>query len=286
MPHPRRLGIWFAVAIAVAAAAFAGYAWWRNQPRGPAPRVAAQVQSPDLRASAAGAASAPAAAAPAALPPGLPAPVVPAAAASLAEPGLRELLVELLGTQAVLNFMQTHDFAHRFAVTVDNLGREHAAPLLWPVSPTPGRFTVAAASDGQAIGADNAARYRPFVELAQGFDIGRTVAFYVRLRPEFQQAYENLGYPKRSFDARLLEVIDLLLATPRVAPPVKVKLTEVKGPIPSTWPWVRYEFADPDLEALPAGQKMLVRMGEDNAARLKVRLQALRAELIRQGVRG
>ncbi len=282
MPHPRRLGIWLTATIAVVAA-IASYAWWRNQPSGPAPRVTAQVQSPDSQRSAA---SVPVIAAPATLPLATPATVMAAPAAPLTEPGLREQLVELLGTQAVLSFMQTRDFAHRFAVTVDNLGREHAAPLLWPVSPTPGRFAVVAGTDGPAIGADNAVRYRPFVELAQSADIARTVALYMRLRPEVQQAYENLGYPKRSFHARLLEVMDLLLATPSVPPPVKVQLIEVKGPIPSTRPWVRYEFADPNLEAMPAGQKMLVRMGEDNAARLKARLQALRAELIRQGVRG
>jgi len=56
-----------------------------------------------------------------------------------------------------------------------------------------------------------------------------------------------------------------------------VKLTEVKGDVPSTRPWVRYEFADPQLQSLSSGQKIMVRVGLENERRLKVRLKALRA---------
>ena len=49
--------------------------------------------------------------------------------------------------------------------------------------------------------------------------------------------------------------------------------------MPSTRPWVRYEFADPQLQALSSGQKALVRMGPDNARRLKAVLADLRHRL-------
>jgi hypothetical protein len=38
-----------------------------------------------------------------------------------------------------------------------------------------------------------------------------------------------------------------------------------------------YTFADPALEARPAGQKLLIRMGPDNAAAIKTKLMELRA---------
>ena len=38
-----------------------------------------------------------------------------------------------------------------------------------------------------------------------------------------------------------------------------------------------YTFADPKLEALPAGEKLLLRMGPDNAAVVKGKLKELRA---------
>jgi hypothetical protein len=41
-------------------------------------------------------------------------------------------------------------------------------------------------------------------------------------------------------------------------------------------PKVVWEYADPRLEALPAGQKVLLRMGPENADRVKARLAAIR----------
>jgi hypothetical protein len=40
---------------------------------------------------------------------------------------------------------------------------------------------------------------------------------------------------------------------------------------------VLYTYADPKLEALPAGEKLLLRMGPDNTAVIKAKLKELRA---------
>jgi hypothetical protein len=37
-----------------------------------------------------------------------------------------------------------------------------------------------------------------------------------------------------------------------------------------------YEYADPDLEALSSGQKLLLRMGPENAARVQQTLARIR----------
>jgi hypothetical protein len=100
-----------------------------------------------------------------------------------------------------------------------------------------------------------------------------------------QGAYQELGFPNGYFNDRLVAVIDLLLAAPQTEYPIRVQLMEVKGPIASLRPWVRYEFADPALESLSAGQKMLVRMGPVNQRRLKAKLAELRDELARRTVR-
>jgi hypothetical protein len=55
-----------------------------------------------------------------------------------------------------------------------------------------------------------------------------------------------------------------------------VSLVDVKGPIASEHPWLRYEFTDPNLQALSAGQKILIRTGPANHRRLKARLLVLR----------
>jgi hypothetical protein len=189
-------------------------------------------------------------------------------------------LVEWLGRPAVLTHLQLDGFVQRVVATVDNLPRGHAAPRLWPVNPAPGRFTTepAAGPSGVIAGA-NAARYAPFVDWVTAVDSGRAVAMYLRLYPQLQEAYEELGYPGRHFNDRVVEVIDHLLATPEPADPPAVVLTEVKGPVVPARPWVLYEFADPDLRALSAGQKMLLRVGADHRQRLKARLADFRAHL-------
>ena len=50
----------------------------------------------------------------------------------------------------------------------------------------------------------------------------------------------------------------------------------------STQPKVLYEYADPALESLSAGQKALVRMGPDNEAKVKAKLRELRRMIAAQ----
>jgi len=186
-------------------------------------------------------------------------------------------LGDLLGARDMAAFLQMDGLVRRVVATVDNLGREHTPARLWPVNPTPERFAVVGSGPVQTIGLDNAARYGALVRWIESVDMERAVALYARLYPLFQQAYEELGYPGRYFNDRLVAVIDHLLQAPEPASPVAVKLTEVKGDVPSTRPWVRYEFADPQLQSLSSGQKIMVRVGLENERRLKARLKALRA---------
>jgi hypothetical protein len=204
----------------------------------------------------------------------------PTAQPPLADTELAAALADLIGRKAVLSFLQTDEFPRRFVATVDNLGRSHAPAALWPVTPTAGRCTVDDSADGPVIGADNSARYTPFVLLAETVDIGRAVDLYVRMYPLLQKAYEQLGFPRRHFNDRLFEVIDQLLATPEAAYPMQLKLLEVKGSVPSLRPWVRYQYADRSLESLSAGQKILLRVGPVNQRRLKAKLAEIRQELV------
>lgn len=249
------------VAAAVAALAFLWQTGWLERPgkQAPAPVAAVPAQPPASQ-------------------PALP-PLEPAAPASpLAAANVAGALTELFGRTALV---VTDDFPRRFVATVDNLGRAHAPPLMWPVAPTAGRFIVQEADGSTVIAADNGARYTPFVLLAEGVDAAAAVKLYERMYPLLQGAYRDLGFPGKSFHRRMVEVVDLLLATPQPSYPPRVQLVEVKGTVPSERPWVRYEYADPALEVLPAGQKVLLRVGPENQKRLKAKLAQLRAELLR-----
>ena len=189
-------------------------------------------------------------------------------------------MAQLLGRSPLLGWLQLDDFARRVVATVDNLPSKHVAPLIWPVAPTPGQLMVDP-SEGRSVLADaNAQRYEPLVRALSAVDTGLALTIYRSAYPLFQTAYEDLGYPGRYFNDRLVQVIDHLLATPEPTGPLAVVLPPINAAVESNSPqrpWVRYEFADPRLENLSAGQKTLLRMGTANRTALKAKLREWRA---------
>jgi hypothetical protein len=137
--------------------------------------------------------------------------------------------------------------------------------------PAPGKFAVAGPEEAPMLDPANYARYQPLVQLISSTDAKSLIAAYTRYYPWFQEAYESLGHPPQYFNDRAIEVIDHLLATP-----------ELEGPIALAQPNVLYQFADPKLESMSAGQKVLVRMGPENARVMKDKLREVRRELIAQ----
>jgi hypothetical protein len=252
--------------IAVAAAAIAGgWLWW--QQRAPATAPVAAAPPPVVAASTA--ASAPAAHYP-----------VPAASGPAEAADLPAALQILFGEPAVTRLFQTDDFAHRFVATVDNLGRGAAPASVWPLRPVQGRFEASTTPAGaQVIAPGNAARYAAYVVLLEHVDLDRAVASYVHFYPELQRAYQELGFPHAYFNDRFVAVLDRLLATPEPGAAVKVHLPDLATGVKTSRPWLLYEFDDPALQSLDAGQRTLVRMGVDNERRVKLRLAELRRRL-------
>lgn len=287
--HHRKQGLgtagrWALVAVVLLGAGYAGWYYWGRAPATPETPPAA-VPAP---AAPAPAVTEPAPAAPAAEPAAAEShPLEPAADAQGRPPlaggdgdGLAQAVTDWLGRERTLRFVATDALARRIAATVDNLARSQAASRLWPLHPVGGRMVVAQTDDGRMeIAPANAARYEAVVRFVVGLDVEQGGALYRRVYPVLQQAYEELGYPGQRFNDRLVAVIDHLLQTPEPAEPLALKLVQVQGQLPSQQPWLRYEFADADLQSLSAGQKILLRMGVEHTQRIKAQLRALRAQI-------
>lgn len=252
-------------ALVVVAGGIAFYAWRARAPEpatpaAPPPMAAAPTEAPPVAPP----------------PPAIQHPLPPPEAAAPPLPPLadsdtlaRDTLAGLFGRDAFARYFVPEALVRNFVATVDNLPRKTAAVRLWPVRPVPGAFATTH-TGSLTIAADNALRYRPYVVAMEAAEAKRLVAAYVRLYPLFQKAYEELGYPNAYFNDRLIQAIDDLLATPDVTDPALVQ------------PKVLYQFADPALEERSAGQKILLRMGSANAARVKDKLRAIRKEVIAQ----
>jgi len=210
---------------------------------------------------------------PAPPPPALPPPPVaveiPLPPLDESDATLREAFTDLLGGSGpVEQFLLPDEIVRHLVATIDNLPRPKVALQIRPTTPVAGEFQAAGGEDDLTLDPANFARYRPLVALLGSVDAPALVALYRRLWPLFQQAYDELGNPPQHLDARLIEVIDHLLDTPRV-----------DGPIRLVRPSVFYQFADPTLEARSAGQKTLIRIGPENADIVKAKLRELRAAL-------
>jgi len=187
---------------------------------------------------------------------------------------VHDSLTGMIGAKPVEQFLVPENIVRHIVVTVDNLPRKKIAVDLRPIKPTPGQTVVTNQGDATTLGAANSERYAPFVRLVETTDPKTLATVYFHLYPLFQQAYEDLGYPGRFFNDRLVEVIDHLLAAP-----------EPRGPIQLVQPRVFYQFADSKLEDLSAGQKLLIRMGSANERSLKAKLREFRAELVQSSSR-
>lgn len=244
--------------------AAAGAAWWyfvyRQAPVAPAeePTSVAQAPAPEPPQP-----PEPAIRHPIGPEPAEPGSVLPALDAS--DTSIAQALAEVFGTRLFREYFDAHNLIRRIVVTVDNLPRPKLPRLMLPLKPVGGRFLVDGTASEPTIASANAARYAPYVRLAEAVDSAKLVAVYRRLYPLFQKAYVEIGYPDAYFNDRLVEVIDHLLAAPETAePPLLVR------------PKIFYEFADPELEARSAGHKLLLRMGSDNAQRIKAKLREVR----------
>ena len=174
----------------------------------------------------------------------------------------------LIGSRTLERLFHLDTIVRRVVVTIDNLPARRLPQRYSLARSVPGRFRAIEDGDVAYLGDENFARYEPYVKLAQAVDTKDLVAAYMHFYPLFQEEYENLGFRNAYFNDRVVAVIDDLLAAP-----------EIKGRVRLVRPRVMYEFADPELEALSAGQKILLRMGPENAAVIKDKLRELREAL-------
>lgn len=179
-----------------------------------------------------------------------------------------DALAGLVGNKSLMKLFHTEKIIHNVVATIDNLPRSRAPMSVMPVEAAAGKFITAGTEDELSISPDNAARYSAYVKISDAINARKLVEVYVRLYPLFQQAYEELGYPKKYFNDRLIQALDNLLDTPVIKEPIKL-----------VQPSVFYQFADPDLEERSIGQRILMRIGSRNEEKIKVKLREIKREL-------
>ena len=181
---------------------------------------------------------------------------------------IREQVGSAATDDAIERILSTDQLVRRFTVVLENLATGGIArePLAF-LAP---REKLAVIRDGEQIRLDPKShdRFDPLVNMVTAVPPDRAVQLLRTIEPLMDDAYAELGLQDVAVEDRLRAAIDLLLETP-----------EVEGPIELQQPAVVYEFADPRLEQLRPAQKLLLRMGPDNADRVRARLREIRALL-------
>lgn len=165
-------------------------------------------------------------------------------------------------------YFNLQEQARRLVITVDNLPREHVPSQLRITRGVPELLRVQ--KDGETITLDpsNYERYDRIISYVEKMDARKIGRLYAKFYPLLQRTYEETGFPEERFHDRVLAALDDMMDAPRPT-----------GPIRLVQPKVLYRFEDDHLESLSAGQKIMIRVGPVNAARLRKVLARVRAAI-------
>ena len=243
--------LWIAIAavVVVVAGFFVASRWFRPSAALPPPPVGAAVQATPE---------------PTATPPPRDESIGPLPPLDESDAFVRDLVSRLSDRPDLVAFLVPEQLVRRFVATVANLAEGVSpGPHLVHLRPAEG-FTARKVEGRWLIDPRSYQRYDLATSVFLSLDTEKMARLYAALRPLFDAAYLELGYPGRTFDQTLAEAIDRLLAVqPPLSPPELVSQATV------------FVYADPELEELPAAEKHLLRLGPDNARRVQGKLRDL-----------
>lgn len=165
-------------------------------------------------------------------------------------------------------YFNLQEQARRLVITVDNLPREHVPSQLRVTRGVPELLRVKKEGETITLDPSNYERYDRIIGYVEKMDARKIGRLYAKFYPLLQRTYEETGFPEERFHDRVLAALDDMMDAPRPT-----------GPIRLVQPKVLYRFEDDHLENLSAGQKIMIRVGPDNAARLRKVLARVRAAI-------
>ncbi|RKG86320.1 DUF3014 domain-containing protein, partial [Corallococcus terminator] len=195
-------------------------------------------------------------------------PPPPAVQLSGTDPRVRELLKGLSSDADFARWLAAEDLVRRFAAAT-NLVAEGQSPRM-PLSfmAPAGGFQVAKRKGRTLMAPESTARYDTLARVIASLDVKAVQRVYQELKPLLDAAHAELAPPGRGLDPTLSQAIARLTRVP--VPRTPVELTP-RGAL--------YVYADPNLEALGAAEKHLLRMGPDNMRKVQAKLTELATAL-------
>ena len=192
----------------------------------------------------------------------------PAVALGESDQVVREFAAALSTNPDFTKWLLTKDLIRKFVVAVDNVANGLSPkPHIDFFSPS-GQFRVVRTKKGTLVDEASYSRYDPVVGVVLSVDAAAAVRLYRAVKPLFQEAYRDLGYPGVDFEDTLVRAMAELLETP-----------VVEGPVVLEKKILSYAMTDETLEALSPAQKQLFRMGPKGVRAVHGKIKELAAAL-------
>jgi len=201
-------------------------------------------------------------------PPEKPIPFITLPALNQSDEWIRKKTKELSNYSKLAEWLKVNDLIRRITAAVDNIAdgmspRAHLG-FLDPKK----AFRVTKKGDHLIINPQSYHRYDRVADTFASLDAAGAVQIFQELKPLFQEAYKELGYPRRDFQETLIRAIKELLDTPVVEGNIRV----MEGVI-------SYHMVEENLEDLDDAQKHLLRMGPENTRKIQNKLREMAVAL-------
>ena len=199
-----------------------------------------------------------------------PEPVIPALPSlNNSDAYIKEELAALDGGSPLLRYLVSEELLRKFVVMIENISRgefpERNLPLLYPQE----RMTVTElGSDFYLIDEQSYQRFNSLVEVLANISTETAVDFYLHLQPLLGEAYAELGIRNTDFNDVFIQAIDNVLNASTAPQPQQL-----------IRPNLNYLYADPAIENYSSVEKLLLRLGPENAESLKRRLEFFKRRL-------
>lgn len=181
-------------------------------------------------------------------------------------------------TSAVLNTLsersvnirpvRSENIIRDFVAFVDNIAAGVIARDSAIIKGPEARFMIEEVDGNAYMGPSSYQRYDNVVNWFVGMDNQVLVTVFKQYEPLINEAYAEISRPGDTFLTRFERAVSVINATP-----------ERQGLIELNSDKIMYIYADEELESLPAAQRQMLRLGPNNMARVKAKLNALQRAL-------
>jgi len=191
---------------------------------------------------------------------------------SSSDPTIKSYFGALSGSEDYKLLWQTNDLLQRWVTVIDGAARGELVDGIVAVQPPKQSFPVSRQGSDYYLDKKGYDRFDTLVKTVTDIQPEQLSAGFHKFRSLFEQAYGQMGNDPEQVDNTIIRLLDRVINAPIYENPIELKSNSVN-----------YTFADPDLEALPALEKQLIRIGPENTKALQEYAATLKQQLLNPG---